>query len=102
MIADDRFYVTGGTLPITAPSYIAREADAALYASLQRGEFCYVLTTRQMGKSSLMVRSAQRLRQEGTRVVILDMTSIGQNLTVDGGITAEYPMPLPASLTAGA
>jgi 3-oxoacyl-[acyl-carrier protein] reductase len=26
----------------------------------------------------------------------------GQNLTVDGGATSEYPMPLPASLTAGA
>src|SRR5262249_54155120 len=54
-----------------------------LLEGLQRGEFCYVLTSRQMGKSSLMVRTATRLRAEGTAVAILDLTSLGQNLTVE-------------------
>lgn len=36
-----------------------------------------------MGKSSLMLRTALRLRQEGFRVAILDLQDIGQNLTVD-------------------
>ena len=31
------------------------------------GEFCYALTARQMGKSSLMVRAAARLREERGR-----------------------------------
>src|SRR5947199_6200922 len=75
------FYVTGGTLRQDAPSYIERQADKDLYEGLSRGEFCYVLTSRQMGKSSLMVHTAARLRQAGTTVVILDLTAIGQNLS---------------------
>ena len=71
------FFVTGGTLRPQDPSYVTRPADEALLRHLQAGEFCYVLTPRQMGKSSLMVRTAQRLRATGTAVVIIDLTSIG-------------------------
>ena len=39
----------------------------------------YVLTSRQMGKSSLMVRTAMRLRQDEVNVVVLDLTALGQN-----------------------
>src|SRR2546422_187494 len=77
------FYVTGGTLQRDAPSYVERKADADLYEGLTRGEFCYVLTSRQMGKSSLMIRTAARLREDGARVVVLDLTAIGQNLSPD-------------------
>ncbi|HWC00222.1 MAG TPA: AAA-like domain-containing protein, partial [Bryobacteraceae bacterium] len=75
------FYVTGGTLRPDAPSYVERQADRDLCEGLLRGEFCYVLTSRQMGKSSLMVRAVGRLRQEGVTVAVLDLTAIGQNLT---------------------
>src|SRR5450755_428805 len=77
------FFVVGGTLRRDAPSYIERGADQTLYSSLQAGEICYVLTARQMGKSSLMVRTAARLRENGARVAVLDLTSLGQNLTTE-------------------
>ena len=50
------FFVTGGTLQVDAASYVTRQADTDLFAALLAGEYCYVLNSRQMGKSSLMVR----------------------------------------------
>jgi WD40 repeat protein len=79
--ADSSFYVTGGTLRPDAPSYVPCQADRDLYEGLSRGQYCYVLTARQMGKSSLMARAAARLRQEGVVVLSLDLTALGQNLS---------------------
>jgi WD40 repeat protein len=77
------FYVAGGTLRSDAPCYVERQADSDLCHALLNREFCYVLTSRQMGKSSLMVRTAARLRELGTEVVVLDLGAIGQNLTLE-------------------
>jgi WD40 repeat protein len=78
---DRPFFVAGGTLRHDVPSYVEREADRELLAALRAGEFCYVLTARQVGKSSLMVRTAARLREAGVRTAILDLSALGQNVT---------------------
>lgn len=77
------FFVAGGTLRRDAPSYVTRQADDDLYHALLRGELCYVLTSRQMGKSSLMVRTAARLREEGVAVAVLDLTRYGKTLSME-------------------
>src|SRR5438034_17155 len=78
------FYVTGGMLPPGAPSYVTRQADDELFAALRHGDYCYVLNARQMGKSSLCVRTIARLRQAGFRTAFLDLTKFGgRNLTAE-------------------
>jgi hypothetical protein len=52
------FFVTGGTLSRHAQSYVTRQADDDLYIGLTQGSFCYVLTSRQMGKPSLSSQPA--------------------------------------------
>src|SRR5690349_14615643 len=83
-LSDTPFFLPGGTLPLDAPSYIRRRADEELFALLRQGEFCYILSSRQMGKSSLMVHVGARLRDAGVRVAILDLNAIGHD-----GLTRE-------------
>ncbi|XOV69839.1 MAG: response regulator [Verrucomicrobiota bacterium] len=75
------FFHDKGTLRADARSYVERKADRELVSNLLASELWYVLTSRQMGKSSLMVRSAARLREQGIGVVVLDLTAVGQNVT---------------------
>ncbi|WP_094676978.1 AAA-like domain-containing protein [Hydrocoleum sp. CS-953] len=77
-----RTYQVGGSLSKNAPTYVTRQADTQLYQALKRGEFCYILNCRQMGKSSLLVRTYHQLKQQGFQCATIDMTNIGsQNTT---------------------
>ena len=73
-----KFFVAGGALRADAPSYVERPADLDLRKHIEAGELCYVLTTRQMGKASLIARTAADLRAQGFNTAIVDLTSIGQ------------------------
>ncbi len=77
-------YQVGGSLPVHAPSYVTRVSDFTFYEHLQQGEFCYVLNSRQMGKSSLRVQTMQKLRAQGVVCASIDLTGFGTQ-----GITPE-------------
>ncbi|MBW4560953.1 MAG: AAA-like domain-containing protein [Mojavia pulchra JT2-VF2] len=70
-------YQFSGSLPENASTYVTRKADSDLYAGLKAGKFCYVLNSRQSGKSSLRVRTMQRLREEGVQCAAIDLSAGG-------------------------
>ena len=76
------FFVAGGTLPLHSGSYLERAADSAILKALASGRFCYVLNSRQMGKSSLCVQTMARLEEMKIRCSFIDLTKIGgRNVT---------------------
>lgn len=76
-MSDSSIYTLGGTVQAGQGIYIKRSADDVLFELCLAGRYAYVLTARQMGKSSLMVRTAQNLATQNIRTVILDMTEMG-------------------------
>lgn len=74
-------YAVGGTVQASGGVYIRRQADEQLLKLCENGEFAYVLTARQMGKSSLMVRTSQELVKSSIRSVIIDLSQFGVHIS---------------------
>lgn len=73
-------YRVGGTLEPNHPTYVERAADQRLYDLLKAGEFCYVLNSRQMGKSSLVVHTRKKLEAEKFSFAFIDLSSLGAEI----------------------
>jgi WD40 repeat protein len=80
-MTDENYYKVGGSLEYQHPTYVVRQADSDLYEGLKNGEFCYVLNSRQMGKSSLRVQMMKKLKEQGVKCASIDMTRIGSHVT---------------------
>jgi hypothetical protein len=71
-----RRFQAGGTVRENA-LYVERPADRELPEALKQRELCFVLATRQIGKSSLRLRAANKLSAEGVACVHIDLTMLG-------------------------
>ncbi len=69
-------YIFDGSLPENASTYVKRKADDELHVALTDCKFCYVLNSRQSGKSSLRVRTISRLTDAGVKCASIDLSSI--------------------------
>src|SRR6185369_13257671 len=76
-------YTVGGTVQAGGGVYIKRKADDELLQLCKEGEFAFILSSRQVGKSSLMVRTAQQLEKSDICSVTIDLSAIGVNVTQD-------------------
>ncbi|MEH2085927.1 AAA-like domain-containing protein [Nostoc sp.] len=73
----DYEYKVGGSLGEDAPSYVTRQADYDLYYGLRARELCYVFNSRQMGKTSLLVRTMKQLQADGFACAVIDISGLG-------------------------
>jgi hypothetical protein len=81
--AESPAFVAGGTVQAGGGIYLTRRADDELLNHCLAGDFTYILTSRQMGKSSLMVRTAERLVGQGVQPVVIDLTEFGAQTTAE-------------------
>jgi len=84
VLAPTSFYHVGGSMPANTSSYVPRQADQELLAHVCAGDVCTVLTSRQMGKSSLMAHTVKALQKKRLRSVVIDLTAIiAHNMTAE-------------------
>lgn len=74
-------YQVSGSLPVGSSSYVTRKADDELYESLLDAEYCNVLNARQMGKSSLRVKTMDRLKSKCYTCIAVDLMGISKQLS---------------------
>lgn len=73
----------GGPVQAKYGTYLSRPADEQLLQACQAAKFAYVLACRQIGKSSLMFATSEKLSKAGVRTALIDLNSIGLNVEPD-------------------
>lgn len=93
----------GGALPPGA-LYIARAADDLLFDALAAGQHCHVLAPRQVGKTSLRIRTRRRLEAApdgGRRCVSVDFTALGTEVAESDEAQDRWYLTLAAEMGRG-
>lgn len=71
------FFVAGGPVAPERACYVPRACDRLLLERLRAGEYCSVIAPRFSGKSSLVARTASRLRADGALAAVVDLSQLG-------------------------
>ena len=77
------FFVADGVLSPDSTAYVKRPADDELFNQVLAGQYCHVLASRQIGKSSLMVSTARRLREQGVDTAFVCLSELGDDIGVE-------------------
>src|SRR5262245_49899346 len=79
-----RIFTNGGPVQVGSGLYIERQADHDLLKHCRNSEYAFVLSSRQVGKSSLMNNVARQLKaQDGIESIIVDLQRMGAHLSAD-------------------
>src|SRR5688500_14282201 len=76
-------YAVGGAVQASGGLYLERTADTELLQLCRAGKLAFILSSRQVGKSSLMVHTAQQLEKENIRSAIVDLSAIGVTVSAE-------------------
>ncbi len=82
-MSDPEIFTVGGAVQASGGLYLTRPVDSELLALCRARAYTYILTPRQLGKSSLMVNTAERLSAEGVLPVLIDLTECGLLATAE-------------------
>ena len=82
-MANKTLYTVGGAVQVRDGFYVPRKADAELLDYCLKGEYVYVLCPRQVGKSSLMYKTAKQLNKKKVNTAIVDLGSIGGGAKIE-------------------
>ena len=77
----------GGTLDVDDPWYLPRQTDVTALAHIrQPGQTLTIKGPRQMGKSSLLMRTVKAGMDAGKNVALLDFQLVGEDSKADGDL----------------
>lgn len=82
-MAKEAVYTVGGTIQPGVGVYIRRKADDELLELCRAGEIAYILSSRQVGKSSLITQTTRQLEKENIWSVTVDLSIIGTKIKQD-------------------
>ena len=85
----------GGPVRKTGYFYADREEDANAIAALASAQYCHIVGPRQIGKTSLALRTEEQLRKQGFRTARISLDGLGS------GPAAEWIVDLVENLTRG-
>jgi hypothetical protein len=73
----------GGPINADNVFYVKRDVDDYLFSQLKLKKLCYILESRQTGKTSLLFRTRDRLSRDGIKNVRISLAALGTATAVE-------------------